>query len=65
VILVWAAYGVMLFGPLIPLGAVLISQRLGAPAYGWVRSALAAGTIIGGLGALRIKPTGRWPPAQW
>jgi MFS family permease len=56
VILVWVVYGVMLFGPLIPLGAVLVSRRLGAPAYGWVESALGAGTILGGLGALRIKP---------
>jgi hypothetical protein len=56
VILVWVAYGIMLFGPLIPLSAVLISRRLGAPAYGWVESALGAGTILGGLGALRIKP---------
>jgi len=56
VILVWVANGIMLFGPLIPLGAVLISRRLGAPAYGWVESALGAGTVLGGLGALRIKP---------
>jgi MFS family permease len=56
VILVWVAYGLVLFGPLIPLGAVLISRRLGAPAYGWVESALGAGTILGGLAALRIKP---------
>jgi MFS family permease len=56
VILVWVAYGVMLFGPLIPLGAVLISRRLGAPAYGWTESAMAVGTILGGLGALRIRP---------
>lgn len=57
VILVWVVYGIMLFGPLIPLGAVLISQRLGAPAYGWVQSALGAGTILGGLAALRIRPS--------
>ncbi|GAB3976936.1 MFS transporter [Plantactinospora veratri] len=56
VILIWAVYGILLFGPLIPLGAVLISQRLGAPAYGWVQSAVAVGTILGGLGALRVKP---------
>ena len=56
VILVWAVYGVMLFGPLLPLGAVLISERLGAPAYGWVQSAVAGGTILGGVGAMWIKP---------
>lgn len=57
VILVWVAYGIMLFGPLVPLGAVLISQRLGAPAYGWILSAIGCGTILGGLAALRIKPS--------
>jgi MFS family permease len=56
VILVWVVYGVTLFGPLIPLGAVLVSRRLGASAYGWVESALGAGTILGGLAALRLKP---------
>jgi MFS family permease len=56
VILVWAAYGVLLFGPLIPLGAVLISGRLGAAAYGWTESALGAGTVAGGLVALRVRP---------
>lgn len=57
VILVWVVYGVTLIGPLVPLGAVLISRRLGAPAYGWVESALGAGTVLGGLGALRVKPS--------
>jgi MFS family permease len=56
VILVWTVYGVTLFGPLIPLGAVLVSRRLGAPAYGWLESALGVGTILGGLAALRLKP---------
>jgi MFS family permease len=57
VILVWVAYGIMLFGPLIPLGAVLVSRRLGAPAYGWIESALGGGTILGGLWAMRAKPS--------
>jgi MFS family permease len=56
VILVWVVYGVLLFGPLIPLGSVLISGRLGAAAYGWTESGLAAGAIIGGLIALRLRP---------
>ncbi|MFB9414370.1 MFS transporter [Dactylosporangium matsuzakiense] len=56
VILVWIVYGVLLFGPLIPLGSVLISGRLGAPAYGWTESGLAAGAIVGGLLALRLRP---------
>ncbi|WP_433089344.1 MFS transporter [Dactylosporangium sp. CA-052675] len=56
VILVWVVYGVLLFGPLIPLGSVLVSGRLGAPAYGWTESGLAAGAIVGGLLALRLHP---------
>ncbi|GAA4976305.1 MFS transporter [Actinoplanes utahensis] len=56
VILVWVAYGIFLFGPLIPLGAVLVSEDLGASAYAWMQSALGAGTVCGGLAALRLRP---------
>lgn len=56
VIAVWIVFGVFLFGPLVPLGAVLVSDDLGAPAYGWMQSAVGAGTILGGLAALRLKP---------
>jgi hypothetical protein len=57
VILVWVAYGIFLFGPLIPLGAVLVSEDLGPSAYGWMQSAVGAGTVLGGLAALRWKPS--------
>jgi MFS family permease len=56
VILVWVAFGIFLFGPLVPLGAVLINQDQGPSGYGWTQSAIGAGTIIGGLLALRFKP---------
>ncbi|BAL89962.1 putative MFS transporter [Actinoplanes missouriensis 431] len=56
VIGVWIVFGVFLFGPLIPLGAVLVSDELGAPAYGWTQSAVGAGAIVGGLVALRFPP---------
>ncbi|MEU4694030.1 MFS transporter [Actinoplanes sp. NPDC023714] len=56
VILVWIAYGIFLFGPLIPLGAVLVSQNQGPSSYGWMQSAIGAGTIVGGLLALRFPP---------
>jgi hypothetical protein len=56
VILIWVAYGIFLFGPLIPLGSVTVSENLGAPAYGWMQSAVGAGTVLGGLAALRRKP---------
>jgi MFS family permease len=57
VIIVWAGYGVLVFGPLIPLGAALITENLGKAAYGWIMSAAGAGTIIGGLVAMWFKPS--------
>lgn len=56
VILVWAVFGVTLFGPMIPLGSVLVSERLGETAYGLVMSASGAGTVVGGLVAMRVRP---------
>jgi MFS family permease len=57
VIGVWVFYGIFLFGPLIPLGAVLVSGDLGASAYGWAQTALGAGTLCGGVAALRLRPS--------
>ncbi|MFF4413841.1 MFS transporter [Streptosporangium sp. NPDC001559] len=56
VILVWIIFGATLFGPLIPLGSVLVGGRLGDQAYGLVMSASGAGTILGGLLAMRVRP---------
>jgi predicted MFS family arabinose efflux permease len=56
VIVVWIVFGIFLFGPLIPVGSTVVSAGLGAPAYGWMQSAMGAGTILGGLFALRFKP---------
>ncbi|MER5622963.1 MFS transporter [Streptosporangium sp. NPDC002544] len=56
VILVWAVFGVTLFGPMIPLGSVLITERLSETAYGLVMSASGAGTVVGGLIAMRVRP---------
>jgi MFS family permease len=56
VILIWAFYGIFLFGPLVPLSSVLVSEGLGSPAYGWMQSAIGAGTVLGGLAALRLRP---------
>ncbi|MFB7276093.1 MFS transporter [Streptomyces hydrogenans] len=56
VILIWIGYGVLVFGPLVPLASALIGARLGPDAYGLAVSALGAGTVLGGLGALRIRP---------
>lgn len=56
VILIWVAYGVLLFGPLVPLSAALIGARLGPNAYGLAVSFLGVGTVLGGLLALRLRP---------
>ncbi|MFB8237236.1 MFS transporter [Kitasatospora purpeofusca] len=56
VILVWMVLGVLLFGPLVPLGSALVADRLGPNAYGLAVSCLGAGTVLGGLVALRLRP---------
>jgi predicted MFS family arabinose efflux permease len=56
VILIWMGYGVLLFGPLVPLSSALVSARLGPNAYGLAVSFLGVGTVLGGLLALRLRP---------
>ncbi|MFF1413492.1 MFS transporter [Streptomyces sp. NPDC058289] len=56
VILIWVAYGVLLFGPLVPLSSALIGARLGPNAYGLAVSSLGVGTVLGGMLALRLRP---------
>jgi Major Facilitator Superfamily len=56
VILVWIVFGLFVFGPIIPVGSVLVTARLGGAAYGWVESALGAGTILGGVIAMKVRP---------
>ncbi|MFE4265115.1 MFS transporter [Streptomyces sp. NPDC056883] len=56
VILIWVAYGVLLFGPLVPLSSALIGARLGPNAYGLAVSSLGVGTVFGGMLALRLRP---------
>ncbi|MFC8453049.1 MFS transporter [Kitasatospora sp. NPDC057223] len=57
VIAVWAVYGLFVFGPALPLGAALLTEQHGASGYGWIASADGAGTIIGGLLGMRVRPT--------
>ncbi|CAM5239752.1 MFS transporter [Streptomyces spiroverticillatus] len=57
VILIWMVYGVLVFGPLVPLSSGLIGSRLGPDAYGLAVSFLGVGTVLGGLLALRVRPT--------
>ncbi|WP_367827145.1 MFS transporter [Streptomyces sp. LMG1-1-1.1] len=56
VIVVWAVYGLFVFGPSVPLGAALLTEQHGAGGYGWIASADGAGTIVGGLLGMRVRP---------
>ncbi|GII60356.1 MFS transporter [Sphaerisporangium krabiense] len=57
VILIWVFFGILVFGPYIPLGSRLIGDRLGDAAYGWVMAGLGCGTVLGGLIAIRLRPS--------
>ncbi|ANW22145.1 MFS transporter [Streptomyces clavuligerus] len=56
VIAIWSMYGLFVFGPSLPLGAALLSEQHGADGYGWIASADGAGTIVGGLLGMRVRP---------
>ncbi|MEU6283292.1 MFS transporter [Streptomyces sp. NPDC047028] len=56
VIAVWCLYMIAVWGPTVPLVAAEVVQHHGPRAYGLVNSALGAGTVVGGLLALRLRP---------
>lgn len=56
VIVIWCVYMLFISGPTVPLVATEVVQQHGASAYGLVNSALGAGTVVGGLLALRLRP---------
>jgi MFS family permease len=56
VILIWMFFGMLVLGPYFPLDSRLVGERLGEAAFGWVMASLGAGTIIGGLIAIRFRP---------
>ncbi|KOX46529.1 MFS transporter [Streptomyces sp. NRRL F-7442] len=56
VIAVWCVYMIAVWGPTVPLVATEVVQEHGPRAYGLVNSALGAGTVVGGLLALRLRP---------
>ncbi|MGW4384207.1 MFS transporter [Kitasatospora sp. NPDC004531] len=56
VIAVWSVYGLLVFGPALPLGAVALTDQHGSAGYGWIASADGAGTIVGGLLGMRVRP---------
>lgn len=56
VIAIWCLYMIAVYGPTVPLVATEVVQHHGARAYGLVNSALGAGTVVGGLFAMRLRP---------
>jgi MFS family permease len=56
VIVIWAGYGLTVFGPTLPLGGTVITQDHGETAFGLVMSAFGAGTAVGGVLGLRLRP---------
>ncbi|MFE0516610.1 MFS transporter, partial [Streptomyces sp. NPDC058964] len=56
VIAVWCVYMIAVWGPTVPLVATEVVHQHGPRAYGLVNSALGAGTVVGGLLALRLRP---------
>ncbi|MER5467561.1 MFS transporter [Streptomyces sp. NPDC002685] len=56
VIVIWCVYMISIWGPTVPLVATEVVQHHGPRAYGLINSALGAGTVIGGLVALRLRP---------
>ncbi|MFC9842105.1 MFS transporter [Streptomyces sp. NPDC060223] len=56
VIVIWCVYMIFCWGPTVPLVATEVVQQYGPRTYGLINSALGAGTVIGGLIALRLRP---------
>jgi MFS family permease len=57
VISVWGLFMIAAWGPAVPLVATRVVDEHGAGAYGLVNTALGAGTVVGGLIALRLRPS--------
>ncbi|GAA2805097.1 MFS transporter [Kitasatospora paracochleata] len=56
VIVIWMAFTVLSWGPLLPITAGLVVPEHGSTVYGLLNCAFGAGTVLGGLVAIRIKP---------
>lgn len=56
VIAIWCVYMIAVSGPTVPLVATEVVRQHGPRAYGLINSALGAGTVAGGLLALRLRP---------
>ncbi|SER38737.1 MFS transporter [Actinokineospora terrae] len=56
VILIWWVLGVLVWGPIHPLGAASIIEVHGTAAFGYAEAAFGAGSVLGGLVAIRLRP---------
>ncbi|MFF8607740.1 MFS transporter [Streptomyces sp. NPDC015346] len=56
VIAIWTVYGLTVAGPLVPLTATLVTGEHGSAAYGVLMAVNGAGSAVGGLLALRLRP---------
>ncbi|MFE7457307.1 MFS transporter [Streptomyces sp. NPDC057554] len=56
VIVIWMFYAVLAWGPQLSVAAGVVVPEHGARSFGLINAALGAGTVIGGLLAIRYKP---------
>ncbi len=56
VIVIWLFFTVLSWGPQMPIAAGLIVPEYGPTVYGLLNCAFGAGTVVGGLLAIRYKP---------
>ncbi|MFD5327138.1 MFS transporter [Streptomyces sp. NPDC127092] len=56
VIAIWTVYGLTVAGPMVPLTASLVTEEHGAAAYGVLMAVNGAGSAVGGLLAMRLRP---------
>ncbi|WP_283138966.1 MFS transporter [Rhizohabitans arisaemae] len=57
VIVIWTVHGLIVFGPSLPLISAITVPRLGESVYGLVMGAFGAGSLVGGLLAMRLRPS--------
>ncbi|SCF95055.1 Predicted arabinose efflux permease, MFS family [Streptomyces sp. Ncost-T10-10d] len=56
VIAIWTVYGFTVLGPMLPLTAVQVTEAHGSGTYGVMMAVNGAGSVVGGLLALRLRP---------
>lgn len=56
VIAIWTVYGFTVIGPMLPLTAVQVTEAHGSGTYGVMMAVNGAGSVVGGLLALRLRP---------